>query len=175
MEGVRFLRSQYRSVRRARITHVASNCQNPRRAMWSTWGARMLKFRAEAEVTKSKLVPYRPVSIEIEVYQSRDGKRIGHTGRIAEVGDVPSDFGDDRPSADDLSSELRDIAEGFLRGEFKDVKEVKIARVQKSSVHGAFVYEVRGTTMAAPQPLHPRTLTYFECRIGISSDGKISD
>ena len=143
--------------------------------MWELWGNRMLKVWAKGEASKNRLAPHKPISAQLEVYVSRDLSSITHVGKITNVGDVAGNLDDHTPSVEELGGELDELAQIFLRSKFRDVKEMKVSNVKRSSTQGAFVYEISGTAMASPDQGRPREFHHFSCRIGISRDGKVTD
>ena len=77
-----FLRSKFGKVRVFSITSIQSNVRNPYKDMWETWGTRMVVALGEADLSVSRLSSPRPVSFQLEIYISKDGREIAHTGAI---------------------------------------------------------------------------------------------
>jgi hypothetical protein len=158
------------NVAKLRITGVVRDARNPHVHLWESWGRRMLRAWGYAEVSVNSLVPARPVSFQLEVYVSRDGKQIGHSGTL-----VSKESGAAALDGRGLSIiQLKEIAQAYLKTRFRSVRQVRITTVRESVLDGAYVYEVWGDGAAAENELVPAVLVYFQFRVFVNRDGTVT-
>ena len=181
-EAEHFLRAEFSGIPGVRLTGIAGNVQqvrisgvvrnavNPHPHLWDHWGRRMLKVWGDAAVSVNSLVPAKPVSFQLEVYVTRDGKQIGHSGTL-----VNKDLGDTGIDGRGLSIiQLKEIAQSYLKTRFRSVRQVRITLVRESVLDGAYVYEVWGDGAASENELLPAVLVLFQFRIFMSRDGNVT-
>ncbi len=158
------------NVQSVRISGVARNAQNPHPHLLDEWGRRMLKVWGDAAVSVNSLVPSRPVSFQIEVYVTRDGKQIGHSGTL-----ISKDLVDTGLEGRGLSIiQLKEVAREYLKSRFRTVRQVRIVTVRESAVDDAYVYEVWGDGAVSENEVPPAILIYFQFRLHMSKDGKVT-
>ena len=99
-EAERFLRGTFPDVRGIGITGIAPNVRNPRKDMWTIWGARLIKVWGKAEVKEAGLS-----AADLKAFD---------TG-VAEIGEatatVGQEIGTEFPQADGLGAVQSEVYE----------------------------------------------------------------